>query len=272
MKPVFAILGYTTENIGDDIQSYVTSKIFSPKYIINRDNPDEVYDFETCTRTEIQEDEVQLIMNGWMTHNYKGFGPFSHNFENDYRFPYKNKKIKPIFISTHLSPYVPHLFNEESMNYYKSNLPFFTRDKSTEKVLKENGVDCEFLGCISQLLKREWVPDTEEDKFKGAIFLVNADNVSNLEDGPKFRVNHYSEELRAKTMLERRNIVTSLLAKYKHAKTIYTTKLHCFLPCRAMGIDVRYSGPLDERTAELVTTEPNTTRLEEEISKILSQR
>lgn len=269
MKPVFAILGYTTENIGDDIQSYVASKIFSPKYIINRDNPEDIFDFKTGTKTEIKEERVKLIMNGWMVHNYKGFGPYSSNFVNDYRFPYKDNKIKPVFISTHLSPYVPHLFNNDSLNYYRNNLPFFTRDKSTEKVLKENNIDCKYLGCISQLLKREWVPDTMKEEFENSIFLVNTNTPQSVEPGPRYRVDHYSEGLRSKSIIERRNIVTDLLAKYKYAKAVYTTKLHCFLPCRAMGINAKYVGPIDERTADLVTTNPDTALLEQQISKIL---
>lgn len=271
MKSVFAILGYTTENIGDDIQSYVASKIFSPKYIINRDNPEEIFDFETCVKTEIQEDEVKLIMNGWMVHNYKGYGPNSPKFVDDYRFPYKNSKIKPIFISTHLSPYVPHLLDNDSLNYYRNNLPFFTRDKNTERVLKKNNIDCAYSGCMSQLLKREWVPDTMKEKFEGSVFFVNTHVLSSKPEGNVYMVNHQNEGLRTKSLLERRKIAIDLLAKYKYAKTIYTSKLHCFLPCRAMGIDVKYVGPIDERTEDLVRSSPNTKELEYQISKILSE-
>lgn len=39
------------------------------------------------------------------------------------------------------------------------------------------------------------------------------------------------------------------LKYYKeHAKTIYTTKLHVYLPCVGMGIPVKYIGPMNYRT------------------------
>ena len=84
-----------------------------------------------------------------------------------------------------------------------------------------------------------------------------------------YKISHYSEQLRGQTIYERKKITEDLLAKYKYAKKIITTKLHCFLPCRAMGVDVEYRGPLDERTADLVTSNPDTTLLEQQISKIL---
>ena len=41
----YAILGYDTINIGDDIQSFVTSTLLDISYIILRDNYDIIYDF-----------------------------------------------------------------------------------------------------------------------------------------------------------------------------------------------------------------------------------
>ena len=63
----YAILGYTTINIGDDIQSFIASKLVEISYIIMRDNYEEVYDISgnRC----ILEEHVFLIMNGWFMHN-----------------------------------------------------------------------------------------------------------------------------------------------------------------------------------------------------------
>jgi len=268
MSKVFAILGYTTENIGDDIQSYVTASIFSPKYIINRDNFNQVYNFTTGEPTEIEESEVHLIMNGWMMHDINGHGPYSPKFTRNYQFPITNKKIKPIFISTHISPYVPYLQEKKCMEYFRANTPIYTRDLSTTKILQTHDIDSEFVGCISQLLNRDSVPDTFKTEYQDKTFFV--DYKGNIEDSKNtFLVSHYSEALREKSIAERKIIVTNLLAKYKYAKKIVTSKLHCFLPCRAMGINVEYKGPIDERTKELVTSKPITDRLRQLVNNII---
>ena len=43
----FAVLGYKTINIGDDIQSLVTSTLLDITYIIERDDCDLIYEFHT---------------------------------------------------------------------------------------------------------------------------------------------------------------------------------------------------------------------------------
>lgn len=42
----YAVLGYRTINIGDDIQSFVASTLVDTSYIVMRDNFDEVYDVQ----------------------------------------------------------------------------------------------------------------------------------------------------------------------------------------------------------------------------------
>lgn len=268
MSKVFATLGYTTENIGDDIQSFAAASIFSPKYIINRDNFNQVYDYETGEPTEIQESEIHLIMNGWMMHDINGYGPYSKEFTRNYQFPITNNKIKPIFISTHISPHVPYLQERKCMEYFRNNTPIYTRDLSTTKILQTHNIESEFVGCISQLLDRDSVPDNFKSEYENKIFFV--DYNGNIEDRENtFIVSHYSDSLREKSIFERKKIVLNLLAKYKYAKKIVTSKLHCFLPCRAMGINVEYKGPIDERTKELVNSEPITDRLKELIKDII---
>ena len=92
----YAVLGYDTINIGDDIQSFIASTLVKPSYIVMRDNYEKVYDFETGEPVELTE-EVHLIMNGWFMHGADWIGPTKtmHNV----KFPYKNDLIIPVFIS-----------------------------------------------------------------------------------------------------------------------------------------------------------------------------
>lgn len=47
MLKKYAILGYNTINIGDDIQSVVTSTLLDISYIVNRDDYDLIYNYNT---------------------------------------------------------------------------------------------------------------------------------------------------------------------------------------------------------------------------------
>ena len=86
----YAILGCSTINIGDDIQSLVTSKHVSISYIINRDDYNIIYD-TNGNLCELKE-EVNLIMNGWFMHN-KNWRKANENLN----FPIKNELIKPLY-------------------------------------------------------------------------------------------------------------------------------------------------------------------------------
>ena len=65
----YAILGYNTINIGDDIQSFITSTLINVSYIIMRDDYDKIYDFDSGSPCELNDEKVYLIMNGWFMHN-----------------------------------------------------------------------------------------------------------------------------------------------------------------------------------------------------------
>jgi hypothetical protein len=59
------------------------------------------------------------------------------------------------------------------------------------------------------------------------------------------------------TPKQRINYARDLLSKYKYAKKIYSHRLHAFLPCRAMNLDVEYVGDLNYRVCDLVNNIPN---------------
>ena len=61
----FAILGYKTINIGDDIQSFITSTLLDISYIIDRDDYDIIYDYNTEKKITNLEENIYVIMNGW---------------------------------------------------------------------------------------------------------------------------------------------------------------------------------------------------------------
>lgn len=260
MKRKIAILGYETINIGDDIQSFITSTLVTPDYIINRDDYDEIYDYKTKKRVYNLEEEVILIMNGWFMHS----GDKTLRWHN-IKFPIKNKMIKPFFISTCLARETEELLQPEKINFYKENQPFFCRDHFTKKNLDLFGVENEYFGCLTQLLDVDKVEDNKEyeEKFSNSTIYVDCEPLKPNKDKEEkvFVFNHYINQIRGKNPVDRIAFAKTILQRYKYAKKIYTTRLHCFLPCRAMGLDVEYVGVVNWRTKDLVNNLPDVDKM-----------
>lgn len=102
-------------------------------------------------------------------------------------------------------------------------------------------------------LSHPYLPRREKEPEDGKIFLVDVDGIPLPKEINKnsIRITHiasylYGDDL--KSLMARR-----LLDIYRdHAKLVITTRLHCALPCLAMGIPVIFFGdPDDSRIALL---------------------
>lgn len=265
-----AILGYNTLNIGDDMQSLIMSYLL-PKidYIIERDNYDNIYDYETGNKMEKLDEKVLLIMNCWLIN-----GP---NYSiNNIKFPIKNKNIIPVYISTHISPNVKELRNDECMNDYRKNAPFYTRDMWTYNLLKNENIECYYFGCATQLVKKEYIKKNIDKNDLTILVDCDANYIEKyINENPTEKIKvitHIPENLNKLEPKERMNEVEKLLVLYSGANKIITTRLHCFLPCRALGINVTYIGPIDARTQDLVNNTPNTEELLKTFNQVLNDK
>lgn len=259
----YAILGYNTYNIGDDMQSLITS-ILLPQvdYIIFRDDYDKIYDYETREKVDNIDERIVLVMNAWMMH-----GPgFSFN---RIKFPINNDNIIPFYISTSLSSMVPELLSDKCIQHYKNYQPFFARDKLTVDKLRKRGVQSEYFGCLTQLFLLEHLnlsPNLE--KTNDIICVdVNEHDISRMKQlyphDNVIQITHYDTKYTRINSWERLDMCHKLLTRYITAKKIITSRIHCYLPCRALGLDVSYVGPVDGRTKDLVFNVPDTDQLRE---------
>jgi len=55
-----------------------------------------------------------------------------------------------------------------------------------------------------------------------------------------FIINQYIQELKDVNPKDRIIAAGDLLSQYKYADKIYTTRLHCYLPSKAMGLNVEF--------------------------------
>ena len=250
----YAILGYRTINIGDDIQSFVASTLVDASYIVMRDDFEKVYD--TRGRLCTLQEPIKLLMNGWFMHNADW-----RTGNEQIKFPYVDKFIRPIYVSTCLSHDVSRLYTEECLQHYRQYGPILCRDSSTLRLLEQQGVEVEFFGCATQLLDVDNVPENTayKKKFSGSVIYIDAKKMYRKRRWGEraFFIKHYSDALMGMNPWDRLRAAADLLSKYRYAKKIYTERLHAFLPCRAMGLDVEYVGELNYRTKDLVTKVPD---------------
>ena len=214
-----------TENIGDDIQSYAAMR-FLPKvdYYIEREKLD--------LFLPKKKEQVVTIMNGWFLHSKINF-PIS---------PY----IYPIFVSTHFSAYNSGGIGTEYINSYtKKTLteygPIGCRDLSTVDLLDKNNIDNYFSGCLTLTIQKD-----NRIKKKTDICIVDIDDSAENYLREKFknikiikRTHVLDKEKNSRLDYKKRfENVKSLLDTYQESKLVVTSRLHCALPCLALGTPV----------------------------------
>jgi hypothetical protein len=267
----YAILGYKTINIGDDIQSLVTSTLLNISYIVNRDDYDNIYNYNTGELITQLDEKIYLIMNGWFMHNSNW-----KTGNNNIKFPIKNNKIIPIYISTCLSKDVPLLYTYECIEHYKKYSPIMCRDKTTFNLLQNKGVDVVYFGCITQLLDIKDIPDNNSysEKYQNSIIYIDCPEKwgKRNKNEKNYYFKHYISELEMMPLKYRIDFARDLLSRYKYAKKIYSSRLHAFLPCRAMGLDVEYIGDLNYRVKDLVSCNPDKSKLKSEFVHYIEKK
>lgn len=244
-----------TFNIGDYIQS-LAARQFLPKVDdwINREK-----------LAEYKGSDIFLIMNGWFTHNTKNWVPID--------------TIHPLLVSFHVNnTAADNMLNEAGVNFLKQNEPVGCRDHFTVELLKEKGIDAYFSGCMTLTLDSYKVDDSERGNDiyivdplygfpnKQRIFYNMKTMLRSIYNGEIFNMHikdrfmkeiftedfllnaHYIEqELPACTYTEEQKfeIAENLLHKYARAKLVITSRIHCALPCLALGTPVIYINGFD---------------------------
>lgn len=240
--------GPITYNVGDYVQS-LAAKQYLPQVnkLMNRERLGDYTD-----------EEIKLIMNGWFTHNIRYWVP--------------SEKINPLFVSFHLnSTAAPFMLTEKGISYLKKHEPIGCRDKFTVQILEEKGIKAYFTGCLTLTLDNYKVDDSERgddiyivDPFYNypaseKTFLNIKTFIKGVLKGEIFqfgKAQKHLEKIVSKELLKSANYVTQVLPsgvqteeekfayaeeclkKYAKAKLVITSRIHCALPCLAMGTPV----------------------------------
>lgn len=148
--------------------------------------------------------------------------------------------LVPFFHSFHISPKAEQkICSKEGLAYLSRFAPIGCRDRGTLKILQSHGIQAYYSKCISLTFpKREVVPE------HGKVFLVSLSRgaMSALPRALRKRavtVEQAKLRLPGLSGPQRESLAQHLLDVYaREAALVITSKIHCAMPCIAMGIPV----------------------------------
>lgn len=175
------------KNIGDYIQSVAQEQFWEHK--------DCYVERETLNTFEAKE-SVNVIMNGWFMWAPDNFPP--------------SPAINPLFISFHIVPEIAQkLLTDQSIKYLKNYEPIGARDTGTMNILKNNGVESYFSGCLTLTLGKKYQSNKKNDN----IFFVDP----YFEFGGKLKQNPLKKHFKAWWYyIKNRNKVKKILKNFNY--------------------------------------------------------
>lgn len=209
---------------------------------------------------------VNLIMNGWFMYNTHNFPP------SDF--------INPLYTSFHINSDVYEVMTSPvCLDHFKKYEPIGCRDIATRNLLLSKNIEAYFSGCLTLTLGKTYKRDYITDDIYLVDPLLNHYHPTDLLLNPRklagclLRKRFYQIRNRKKLMTESfskdilRNAKTltqiatvnsiedglsvtdQYLKKLCHAKLVITSRIHCALPCLAMGTPVIFlNGEVDNNT------------------------
>ncbi|MFO7825474.1 MAG: polysaccharide pyruvyl transferase family protein [Cyclobacterium sp.] len=213
-------------NLGDQVQS-IAAERFLPEINmrLNRDTLASAH----CNPNHL------LIMNGWYSHQPEHCLPISNS-------------ILPVFWGFHISDWNDswrHFLSEENLAFFKKHEPIGCRDSYTAEKLKAAGIEAFYSRCLTLTL-----PERKKKPEDGAIMIVDVPFL--LPDFIEKNGLRMTHTINPDTTARKKRLqAKKLLYLYKrYATLVVTSRLHCALPCIAMGIPVIFFGnPLDYRVS-----------------------
>lgn len=215
-------------------------------YLLEYTSPD----FENCFNLG---DDIQTLAASYLLPNFDGYASReSLNLINDECIVVLNgffmssnnwppsPSVKPVFFGFHVRPKSKNtIFSQEGVEYLKKWQPIGCRDIGTMNAMLENRIEAFYSRCLSLTFPRR----TTEPKA-GKIYIVGVgESIKHII--PKsirsqaIRFDQANILLPGSKTKLKLDMAKSLLEEYSlKAKLIITSKMHCALPCIAMGIPV----------------------------------
>ncbi|MGZ0176765.1 MAG: polysaccharide pyruvyl transferase family protein [Acidimicrobiales bacterium] len=226
----FAALQYPeSENLGDDIQTLAGERhLPRVDLYLNRDRLDEVSG----------PGPIATMMNGWYLQSPEHWPP--------------SPVIRPILTGIHITSTntsAKLMLMGSGRDWLMRQQPIGCRDESTRTLLANAGITAEYVGCPTITF-----PDRGNAQDAKQVFLVQTEGIVVPRALSRGAVRVQQRVPRWASAETRRVFAGELLDYYRrNACLVVTTKLHCALPCAAMGIPVvMFADPADARMTPVV--------------------
>lgn len=299
----FAIMDYghpsrtvASNNIGDHIQSLASLGHLVRHQNLSYHGPSDLVSLVEQLRGRVRPElaleqvdgEVQLIQIDRDASAYAevppdtwalAFGWYMHPiFGQTYGFPF-HPNLLPLFLSFHCSRRA--LLTPEAIDYLRRFAPIGCRDWTTVDILLSIGVPAFFSGCLTTTINTVF-PDSERAPADAPIGYVDVAAASVPAGATTYA--HQYDEVRFTSFVDNVYAGMSRLETYRREHgSLVTSRLHCYLPSRSIGIpvdfqpknrsDPRFAGLIDitDREFDRIRSTVNT-RVAEVMSLILAGR
>lgn len=227
----FGALTHHTVNLGDDIQSLAAQR-FLPRVDlwVDRDRTDALPPGEP----------VAVILNGW--------------FGRGTPWP-PGPRLRPLLLSFHVAegPWGDDaLLAGPALDFYRRFGPVGCRDRGTLRRLRERDVEAYFSGCLTLTLD---IPPLPREDHVLAVDLAFDEPAETrracshrlVEHLGADRVRWFTHWVASDTpALSRMVAARRALELFGRARMVVTSRLHCVLPCLALGVPALFVRPRRE--------------------------
>ncbi|MGH8968527.1 MAG: hypothetical protein ACRDV1_01120 [Actinomycetes bacterium] len=171
-----------------------------------------------------------MLAFGWYMHNW---------FKVRYDFPFHHN-LQPIFVSFHVNK--RETLSEESIAYLRESAPIGCRDWETVHHLLGLDVPAFFSGCLTTTVDMLFPAEPPRPAAGAPVAFV--DLLPGKEPAIKRRsvaVRHSNPKIRDASFVTNLELAVKMLEAYRRDfSRVVTSRLHCYLPVRALGVDVRF--------------------------------
>ncbi|HTE62979.1 MAG TPA: glycosyltransferase [Solirubrobacteraceae bacterium] len=165
------------------------------------------------------------------------FGWFMHSlFRMRHAFPL-HRNLRPIFVSFHCNK--RELLTPDAIEYLKRYGPVGCRDWTTVDLLLSIGVPAFFSGCLTATIDTVFPDLAASPDADAPVAYVDMPAEDVPAGAPTFE--HSSDAVRGRSFVANVYAALDLLETYRRDhRAVVTSRLHCYLPVRSLGMDVDF--------------------------------
>lgn len=273
---VFGLLSYNnpdfpraSTNIGDWVQTLSVLRQLKRDLLVADDNvitkalgPFEKLQIDKDQRFNSKGAEVVSMDRDWTGVASEGpniwtftAGWFGHNVFLGTPSPLAHPRVKPIFVSFHLSS--PRILTKSIWSRLKQCEPVGCRDLTTVELLRTTGIDAFFTGCVTLTLGRQF---KENSLYRSPTFRSVDLAVDTPMKSAGRRDSSVLESLGNMSPGESLAWASRTLQNWFGFERVFTSRLHCYLPLFGMGhpgLNFLPRRPNDPRFAGLANLSPD---------------